>query len=289
MRVHSLGYLRLTSPHIEQWRVFARDFLGMMPLSCDSEASLHFRMDDYPIRLTVSPGPDAGAEAIGYEVANARALASVVADVEKFGLEVRPGTAAGAHERMVTGYVAFDDPGRVPVEVFYGPVLTHLPVVTPSVSRFVTGSQGMGHVIVSTPDVPTALDFYTSVLGFVERNTMKTDDGETLYFLGCNERHHTLGLYPLEGAGRLVHIMVEVATIDDIGRAIDRVEECGLVLQQTLGRHTNDHMVSFYVTSPEGYSIEYGWDGLRVDGEEPTYEITQGAFWGHKYMTQTTD
>jgi hypothetical protein len=50
-------------------------------------------------------------------------------------------------------------------------------------------------------------------------------------------------------------------------------------MMNTLGKHTNDHMVSFYVYSPERYAVEFGCNGLRVDAEEPTYEITQGAFW----------
>lgn len=34
---------------------------------------------------------------------------------------------------------------------------------------------------------------------------------------------------------------------------------------------------------PERYAIEFGFGGLRVNGEQPTSEITEGAFWGHKF------
>ena len=47
-------------------------------------------------------------------------------------------------------------------------------------------------------------------------------------------------------------------------------------------------MVSFYVYSPELYAVEFGWNGQRVEHEEPTYEITQGAFWGHKFTPPPT-
>jgi 3,4-dihydroxy-9,10-secoandrosta-1,3,5(10)-triene-9,17-dione 4,5-dioxygenase len=43
-------------------------------------------------------------------------------------------------------------------------------------------------------------------------------------------------------------------------------------------------MTSFYVYSPERYAIEFGYGGLAVDGEQPTYEITAGAYWGHKFF-----
>ena len=102
---------------------------------------------------------------------------------------------------------AFDDPGGNPVELFYGPILDHVPVQTPLVSSFVTGDMGMGHVIVSAEDAEATLDFYIDVLGFVERNTM----GRT-WFLGCNPRHHTFGIARRRGPGALLHLMVEVAT-----------------------------------------------------------------------------
>jgi 3,4-dihydroxy-9,10-secoandrosta-1,3,5(10)-triene-9,17-dione 4,5-dioxygenase len=176
----------------------------------------------------------------------------------------------------------FDDPAGNPVELFYGPVLDHVPVQLPAVSSFVTGDMGMGHVIVTAEDGRGLVDFYTSVLGFYERNTMPGRGGP-VWFLSPNDRHHTLGVATAPGRGRLVHLMVEAATLDDVGRALDRADKLGIPLMNSLGKHTNDEMVSFYAYSPENYAIEFGTGGLRVHGEQPTYEITAGAHWGHKF------
>jgi 3,4-dihydroxy-9,10-secoandrosta-1,3,5(10)-triene-9,17-dione 4,5-dioxygenase len=78
--------------------------------------------------------------------------------------------------------------------------------------------------------------------------------------------------------------MLEAATLDDVGLALDRAEKHGIPLMHSLGKHTNDEMVSFYVYSPERYAIEFGFGGLSVRGEQPTYEITAGAYWGHKFF-----
>ena len=102
-------------------------------------------------------------------------------------------------------------------------------------------------------------------------------------FLGCNPRHHTFGITQQPGPGKLLHLMVEVATLDDVGRGLDRAHELDIPMMHSLGKHTNDHMVSFYVYSPENLAIEYGWNGLRVEQEVPTYEISDGAFWGHRF------
>jgi len=277
MGVLSLGYLRLSVTDIDAWKVFADDFLGLMPVEGADPDSLYYRMDAYPPRLVVTSGPEAKATAIAFEVTNKRHLANLVDAVEKWGTKVSAGRADECAERRVTGFVRFDDPAGNPLEVFYGPVLDHVPVRAPTVSGFVTGGMGMGHVIVTAEDTQVAFDFYTEVLGFVERNTLGP-----VWFLGCNARHHTFGIAPGSGPGRLLHVMLEVETLDDVGLALDRADALGIPMMHSLGKHTNDHMVSFYVYSPEEYAIEYGWNGLRVDGEEPTYEITKGAFWGHK-------
>jgi 3,4-dihydroxy-9,10-secoandrosta-1,3,5(10)-triene-9,17-dione 4,5-dioxygenase len=53
----------------------------------------------------------------------------------------------------------------------------------------------------------------------------------------------------------------------------------------TLGEHTNDHMTSFYVTTPSGFQIEYGCNGLVVDDD--TWQVAHYdaiSTWGHKYI-----
>jgi 3,4-dihydroxy-9,10-secoandrosta-1,3,5(10)-triene-9,17-dione 4,5-dioxygenase len=288
MGIRSLGYLRIESPDLEGWRNFAGNFLGTMPVGVDDDV-LRYRMDRYPARLVVARGAEPKMTAMGYEVLNARDLDKMVAAVEASGAKVTFGTDAEADERRVNGFVGFDDPAGNPVELFYGPVLDHVPVHTPLVNSFVTGDQGMGHVIVTGEDGDALFDFYTRVLGFLERNTKKGGGGRTTYFLGCNPRHHTLGVTSAPGPGRLVHLMVEVADLDDVGLAIDRAEKYNVPMMSSLGKHTNDHMVSFYVYSPEQYAIEFGYSGLRVPEEESTYEITAGAFWGHKYYPPPSD
>ena len=278
MGVHSLGYLRLESTDLDAWRVFAGEFIGAMQVDSRDPDTLSFRIDQHPARLVVRRGDVNRMSAMGLEVLDRRALARLSAAVAAAGIAVTPGTAEECADRRVTGFVHFADPAGNPVELYYGPVLDHMPVSAPLVSGFVTGDMGMGHVIVSAEDAETTLDFYIDVLGFVERNTM----GRT-WFLGCNPRHHTFGIARRRGPGALMHLMLEMASLDDVGLALDRAERLGVPMMNSLGKHTNDHMVSFYVYSPERYAIECGWNGLRVLDEQPTYEITKGAFWGHKF------
>ena len=297
MPVQSLGYIRIAAEDVDAWNRFAVDFLGLEAVKGDTSEYSYFRIDDHPHRLVVIPSAQSSVEAIGFQVSGPEEMDLMVAAVEATGTKVTVLDQSACRDRRVTAAVAFDDPGGNPVELFWGVALAHRPVNTPKVSSFVTGDQGMGHVVLTVADGQAAYRFYTETLGFRPRNTMRlpaapaadgTPQFETLWFLGCNPRHHTVGLLPMAGPGRLIHFMLEAATLDDVGRAWDRAEKMELPIMQTLGRHTNDHMVSFYVIGPGGFVVEVGYDGLRVTEEVPVYEITEGEFWGHKFINFPT-
>ena len=108
-------------------------------------------------------------------------------------------------------------------------------------------------------------------------------------FLGCNPRHHSLALAPVPAPAGIVHLMIEAASLDDVGRALDRCARRGAPVSATLGRHANDLMVSFYVRTPGGFDIEYGTDGRLVD--DATWisrETTAVSLWGHTFAGLAT-
>ena len=101
----------------------------------------------------------------------------------------------------------FDDPSGNTLEVFHGAALEHRRVVSPYGHKFVTGEQGLGHVVLTTRDDAEALHFYRDVLGFRLRDSMRLPpqlvgrpaDGAPawLRFFGCNPRHHSLAFMPM--------------------------------------------------------------------------------------------
>jgi len=287
MSVLSLGYLRLTTAKLDEWKVFARDVMGFMPAVGPDEDTDYYRIDKYPYRLALVEGDAAEIEAIGFEVGDDRSLAAVVDDLTAAGIEVEHATSEECVRRLVSGLARFHDPAGAPVELFWGPIFDHSPVVTPLVSSFVTGEMGMGHVVLNVGDLGATSDFYRDVLGFHRRNTWHRPP-MSMEFFGCNPRHHTLAL----GTGMpvpdlLMHFMVETATIDDVGYAQDRCLDNGVPIRMSLGKHTNDHMVSFYCGTPDGFLIEFGWGGVHVDEPEieATYQITRPSFWGHRPLS----
>ena len=187
-------------------------------------------------------------------------------------VEFEEGTPEELADRRVQELIRFTDPFDNVFELFHGITYERKEAITPYGQRFVTGEQGMGHVVLPVLDDVEALRFYTETLGFRLRDSMSMP-GEFvgkpagskvwLRFLGINPRHHSLAFLPMPNPSKCVHIMLEVERLDDVGRALERVRRHKAPLSATLGRHMNDQMVSFYVKSPGGFDIEFGTEGLH--------------------------
>ncbi|WP_238781380.1 biphenyl-2,3-diol 1,2-dioxygenase [Prescottella equi] len=285
--IRGLGYLRIQTQDIARWRELVVDGLGMATGSGPDPDGLYLRLDERRARLIVLPGDTDKAQAVGWEVRDHFALQRVREAVEKAGIAVEELSVEEADYRDAEKVIAFDDPAGTRVEVFFGPVLDHSPVVTPHGGRWVTGEQGLGHVVLPTAKFAESYAFYTEVLGFLPRGAIRLQDGVSrVRFLGVNQRHHSLALCPApptEEPG-LVHLMTEVDTLDAVGQALDRVAKLGFTISSTLGRHTNDKMISFYVRAPGGWDLEFGTEGMLVDETFYTAEeITADSYWGHDW------
>ncbi len=291
-QIRGLGYLLVQSQDIPRWRELTVECLGLQEVDGPEEGALHLRMDERAARLVVSPGDTDHVLAVGWEVRDQFALANVGRAVEAAGFGVKVLSQEDCDHRRVEAAIRFDDPAGTPTEVFFGPILDHSPVLTGYGQKFVTGSQGMGHVVLPTTRPEETAAFYTEVLGFLPRGAIRLGGpaapgpARRVRFMGVNERHHSLAVCPAphgEAPG-LVHLMMEVDELDAVGRALDKVNKHGFSLSSTLGRHTNDKMVSFYVRAPGGWDLEYGCEGSLVDESWYTAEeITADSYWGHDW------
>ncbi|VEG54945.1 glyoxalase/bleomycin resistance protein/dioxygenase [Mycolicibacterium aurum] len=290
--IKSLGYVTVQTTDIPRWRRFAFDVLGFATGSGPDPESLYLRLDERAARIIVSPGSTDKIVTVGWEVRDRADLDQVTRRLDEAGTPYKELSLAEADSRRVEEVIAFEDPAGTSLEIFHGPVLDHSPVVTPFGAKFVTGEQGLGHVVLPALDVPGMFAFYTDVLGFRSRGAFRVpvppEFGPVrVRFLGVNQRHHSLALCPaatLRDPG-VIHLMVEVDALDAVGQALDRVNRDGFQLSSTLGRHTNDKMVSFYVRAPGDWDIEFGTEGMRVDETYYTAEeITADSYWGHQWV-----
>lgn len=280
MTLASLGYIGVRSSRTADWQSFATNLLGMQQVDAGGSVRA-FRMDDRKQRLIVTGDGAEGLDFMGWEVETPDALEALAARLENAGVAVTLERSALADERHVTRLISFCDPEGNRLEAFCGPAISSEPFrPARPITGFKTGSLGMGHAVLHARDVDVLLPFYRDLLGF-----QVTDFGLTpykLYFFHLNGRHHS---FAMVGSGRqgMHHFMVELLSLDDVGQGYDIAQQEDGRLAYTLGRHSNDHMLSFYANSPSGFFVEYGWGARVIDPAtwEPHETFDGPSYWGH--------
>ncbi|KXX55555.1 iron-dependent extradiol dioxygenase HsaC [Rhodococcus sp. LB1] len=294
MSIRSLAYMRIEATDMAAWREYGLKVLGMVEGKGSDPDALYLRMDDFPARLVIFPGEHDRLSVSGWETANAAELQEVRDNLSAAGVAFKEGTAEQLQDRRVDELITFEDPSGNTLEAFHGAALEHRRVVSPYGHKFVTGEQGLGHVVLSTTDDEASLRFYRDVLGFRLRDSMRLPpqmvgrpaDGKPawLRFFGCNPRHHSLAFLPMPTPSGIVHLMIEVENSDDVGLCLDRALRKKVKMSATLGRHVNDLMLSFYMKTPGGFDIEFGCEGRQVEDESwIARESTAVSLWGHDF------
>jgi len=294
-RVH-LGYVVIETQKLGDWRRFGRDAIGMH-LGDWSTETMRFRLDDNECRFLVQRGPAEDVTALGWQLDDHETFDTVVARVKHHGVPVTEGTDGEAALRGVERLVRFPGPNGLAQEVFTRAWTGAAPLQMVTGGGFVIGTAGMGHVAVTTTKPHQVRGYYDTV--FDARLSDYIDETISgvkvkIRFLRVNERHHTVAIAAVNRMPmnpirtRVQHVNIQVAELDDMTSAYQRVKGLGFRMALGVGQHTNDRELSFYAVTPSGFEWELGWNPIVVD--ETTWEPTthQGiSIWGHTPEGQT--
>lgn len=280
VEITSLGYIGIGSQQTDEWSKYAVDLLGMQEID-KGAGKRAFRMDDRRQRLIIDPTDSKTLSYMGWEVASSGDLTQLADRLDRAGVKVTEGSHALANERWVERLICFYDPEGNRLEAYFNAFAANEPLKPGrAITGFKTGALGMGHVVLDVADVDRLLPFYRDILGF-----KISDFGFSpykLYFFHVNGRHHSFAMAEV-GGRKLHHIMLEVRHFDDVGQGYDLALLQEGRIAYTLGRHTNDHVTSFYTHTPSGFFIEYGWGGRVIDPTtwQPHQTFEGPSLWGH--------
>lgn len=287
MAISALGYVCIGASDLDAWERFACDVMGLEARRAN-DGALMLRVDRRDWRFRIEQGSEDDITVVGWECDSQdeyEATLALLGDAATVDPDL-------AKARGVCGLARFTDPAGTACELFWGACdRTDAPFASPlGVSGFVTGEQGLGHVVIVTPD-PAGYEAFYKGLGFriSDYIDMEIAPGFVLpvSFMHCNPRHHTLAFAPAPNppfAKKCIHLMLQTQILDDVGMAIERSEKLGVPVSMTLGRHSNDEMLSVYFETPSGFEFEYGW-GARVIG--PDWQVVRHdviSKWGHKMV-----
>ena len=288
--VTQLGYLGIGVSDLARWEHFATKVLGLEINGADADGSAFLRMDEYHHRFILQPGGADDLAFVGWEVRDQAALNEIAARLRADGIEITAATAQEARARRVVEYLKLKDPSGISTEIYFGPLMTfEQPFKSPRpLSGFVTGELGMGHIVVRVDDSARSLHFYRDLLGlrisdFIDMRSRRGGEAISLTFMHCNPRHHSIAFGVIPAPKRLMHFMLQCRQVDDVGSTYYLCQDQGVEISGTIGRHTNDHMMSFYMRTPSGFEVEYGWGARIVD--DVTWQVQKHeapSIWGHR-------
>lgn len=285
MTISALGYVVVEATDLKAWSNYAQSIVGA---ECNEVGgALELRLDERAWRIRVEQGGSDDLKAVGFETQTPAAFEGVLNALKLAGVSYTKNESL-AKQRGVFELATFVDPAGVTIEVFYGATRAfQKPFVSPvGVKGFLTGDQGMGHIVIAVPDADAYQKFWTQ-LGFKLSDYIEFQPAPGINakvtFMHCNPRHHTLAFASVPGGKKIVHLMVQTNHLDDVGLARDRAKKAGVPIAWDIGRHTNDHMTSFYMLTPSQWEFEYGWGAREIDDATWTVERHDSiSIWGHE-------
>lgn len=280
--VTQLGYVGISASDMDQWEKYATETLGLQISWRDDDGTMYLRMDEYQYRFAIHPTGKDDVDYVGWQASSEQQMHQIADQLKAGGVSVVLADREEAKARRVEGLIKFQDPDGVDTEVFFGPPISFDSPFnsTRSISGFVTGDLGLGHVVMYAKDLDKTVSFYRDLLGL-----RISDFIRSLTFFHCNPRHHSLAIIEAQAPKHLNHFMIQLNSLNDVGSTFDMVQDSDVAITRGLGRHTNDHMTSFYMKSPSGFDVEYGWGAREVD--DATWQVQRhekGSIWGHRPM-----
>ncbi len=284
VQITELGYIGFGVKDLDAWKSFATNVVGFQLLDDGERDRCYLRMDYWHHRFVMHANGSDDLEYLGFRVADGEAFRAMQKQLSDAGVKFRVGSDDEAVERRVLEVLKLNDPDGNPIEIFHGPeVQARKPFHPgrPMHGRFQTGAGGLGHCIIRERDVAAAYRFFTllGMQGGVEYKIRMGKQLVTPTFMHCNDRQHTVAFGIGGMSTRLNHVMIQVENLDDVGLTYDLVREQKIPVTIKPGKHSNDHMYSFYFRNPSGWMIEYGWGG-RSSSNQSEYYIED--LYGHQ-------
>ncbi|HKT72351.1 MAG TPA: VOC family protein [Steroidobacteraceae bacterium] len=282
--VTQIGYLEIETADTPSWLRLAK----LIGFEIDvREQVTGLRMDaDRWARIVLCEGESERLSAVGWEAASPADFDAILQRLKQAGAQ--PGERPDlARLHNVQQLAEFTDPDGNRGELYWSAwTAIRTSFRSPEYVAFIAADKGMGHVTLSVADFARSVAFYQVTLGL--KLTEVADVGQLkVAFLRAGERHHALAMaQPPSGIPAIDHIMIEVATLDDLGSIRDRLIANGHAIERDLGRHPTDGVVSLYAATPAPFTLEIGWGSIAVDERtwaKDRYERSTRS-WGHRRL-----
>jgi 2,3-dihydroxy-p-cumate/2,3-dihydroxybenzoate 3,4-dioxygenase len=250
-RYHRIAYAALNVTDLARSIAFYRDLVGLELVEARPDvAFLRCSRDHHNIVLHQSQTH--GLKRVAFELETDPDVAAAFAHFEALGMApvMASDKEAAALGQGPTLRVRERHSGLL-VELFAGPTFMARPF-TPTVADIAR----LGHVVISSPDFEASRDALARDFGFRISDYIEG----RIAFMRChpNPFHHSLAVGP-GSVSQLHHVNFMVTDIDDVGRALYRMQKHDVKIVFGPGRHPPSNSVFIYFLDPDGITVEYSF------------------------------
>ncbi|MBR0795308.1 VOC family protein [Bradyrhizobium jicamae] len=254
-----LCYVRLAVQIPQPAAAFATEVLGLQHVPNDLEPFL-YRSDERYYSLCFPR--DADRPSIGIEISDEQEFDRIAQDLASGGFRGREATKDECAQRFVRRALIVEDATGNEIDLVLRPARSGRRYF-PSRDAGVTGLQGVG---LRSRAIKDDLKLWTTILG-----ARITDRVGEITYLGIDQMHHRVALYPSDRAG-LVYVSYGVESLDALMQNHYFAEERQIRILHGPGREPASGQMFVRFAGPEGYVFSYG-HGLR--DIEPTHRPRQ--------------
>lgn len=260
-RYARIGYIALTVTDLERSSAFYSGLLDL-EITEKSEERVCLRCSSDHHNLMLYPGPVAGLQRIGFQLESDEELDKAWRHFTALGLAPQELSAQEQTSlRQMRTFRVKEPVSGLTLEFFANMLQPALPY-QPRQAHIAR----LGHALISVQNYDAALKSFTEVFGF--RISDQTPGHSA--FLRCfpNPFHHSFGL--VRGSeNQLHHINFMVSSIDDIGRAMNRLKSAGVEVVFGPGRHFSSGSIFLYFLDPDGLTAEYSYEMEQFPEHNP--------------------
>jgi len=240
-----IRYCRFGTDDVERAVAFATETAGLELVRRGPNCA-YLRADDRDHNLCYFQG-DPRDHTVAFELADWRALDDAAAQLAAAGVAVERGSAEGAAERRVMGYLTFRDPTGNKVDLVTRPFHSGKRFFR---SRDVRMTE-FSHIGLKTSDAARDEKFWTTLFN------MKAHDWlGPAALLSFDAVHHRIAPFPAKEPG-VQHMNFQVEALDDVERSIYVLREKQVKIVFGPGRHPLSGAAFCYFEAPHKMVFEY--------------------------------
>ncbi len=247
--ISQIRHVGLFTPRLEEHSRFYSEIWGLSPVGQNAGTVFLRGSGTEHFVLSLHQADTKGLHHIAYAVRDADAVWRAAEALKQAGVRIVEGPCVLSEPSGGFG-LRFLDPDARCIELTSEPERHEGPV-----PERIVAPQSICHVVLNTPDITRATQFYTNVLGF----RISDWSGDQMVFLRTESKHHNISFNAAPHAS-LNHVAYLVSGVDELMRGVANLRRHGLEPMWGPGRHGPGNNIFCYYKDPIGYVAEYTSD-----------------------------